>query len=169
VNGHEHDRAIDLLTRRDVEGIADDDSRWLEMHLQECEECASFDRALSGAEHALRSFNVMASASLVESTRSRVHARAQQLREHQARMALIGISFCLGVMTSTLTAWVWWKTGGWVAERLGLPSSIVEPGVLLFWLLPAIVIAILMVAVPPAAFEGSLMQRYMRDRLRGMQ
>lgn len=169
MNDHQHERAIDLLTRRDVEGIGDGDSRWLEMHLQECEQCASFDRALSGAEHALRSFNVMASASLVESTRSRVHARAQQLREHQSRMALIGISFCLGVVTSTLTAWVWWKTGAWVAERLGLPSGIVEPGVLLFWLLPAIVIAVMMVAVPPATFEGSLVQRYVKDHVRGMQ
>jgi hypothetical protein len=169
MNGHEHERAVDLLTRRDVEGIPDDDSRWLEIHLQECEECASFDRALSRAEHALRSFTVMASASLVESTRNRVHARAQQLREHQSRMTLIAISFCLGVVTSTLTAWVWWKFGGWVAERLGLPESIVEPGVLLFWLLPAVVIAVLMITVPPAAFEGSLMQRYMRDRSRGMQ
>jgi hypothetical protein len=169
MNGHEHERAIDLLTRRDVEGIADDESRWLEMHLRECEQCASFDRALSGTEHALRSFSVMASASLVESTQARVHARARQLREQQSRMTLIAISFCLGVVTSTLTAWIWWKFGYWAAERLGLPSSIVEPGVLLFWLLPAIVIAILMVAVPPAAFDGSLMQRFMRDRLRGMQ
>jgi hypothetical protein len=168
MNSDEHERAIELLTRRDVEGIVDDDSRWLEMHLQECEECAGFDRALSGAEHAMRAVSVMASASLVESTRTRVHARAQQLRERQSRMALIAISFCLGVVTSTLTAWIWWKCGYWAAERLGLPSSIVEPGVLLFWLLPAMVIAVLMVAVPPAAFEGSLIQRQMRDRLRGL-
>ena len=56
-------------------------------------------------------------------------------------MVLIGVSFCLGVVTSTLTAWVWWKCGAWIAERLGLPSGIVEPGVLLFWLLPAVAIA----------------------------
>jgi len=169
MNGNGHDRAIDLLSRRDVEGIADDDSRWLEMHLQECEECASFDRALSGAENALRSFTVMASASLVESTRARVHARAQELRDHEARMVLIGVSFCLGAITSTLTAWVWWKFGGWIAQWLGLPSGVVEPGVLLFWLLPAVVVAVLMATRPPATFEGSLVQRFMKDRLRGMQ
>ena len=167
MNGH--DRAMDLISRRDVEGIADADDRWLEVHLQECEDCASFDRALSGAQHALHSFTVMASASLVESTRARVQARAQQLREQQSRMVLIGVSFCLGVVTSTLTAWLWWKFGGWIAQSLGLPSGIVEPGVLLFWLLPAIVIAALMVAFPPAIFEGSLVQRYLRDRMRGME
>jgi len=56
-----------------------------------------------------------------------------------------------------------------VAERLGLPVGIVEPGVLLFWLLPAIVIAVLMVVFPPSLSEGSLMQRFMSERQRGMQ
>jgi len=160
---------MDLLTRRGVEGIAEADSRWLESHLAACEGCASFGLALSNAERALRSFTVMASASLIESTRSGVHIRAQQLAEQQARTVLIGVSFCLGVLTSTMTAWVWWKSGAWVAQWLGLPSGIVEPGVLLFWLLPAIVIAVLLVAFPPEAFDGSVMQRFMRDRLRGMQ
>ncbi|HEY4961080.1 MAG TPA: hypothetical protein VII29_09500 [Terriglobales bacterium] len=169
MNGQEHGRAVDLISRREVEGIADTDERWLESHLAACEECASYELALSGAERAMRSFTVMASASLVESTRARVHIRAQQLAEQQARTVLIGVSFCLGVITSTLTAWVWWKFGGWVAQSLGLPSGIVEPGILLFWLLPAIVIAVLLVAFPPSAFDGSLMQRFMRERLRGMQ
>jgi hypothetical protein len=169
MNGNEHERAVDLISRREVEGVADGDARWLDSHLVDCQECASFELVLSGAERAMRSFTVMASASLVGLTQARVRARAKQLDEHRARMVLIGVSFCLGVVTSTLTAWVWWKCGAWIAERMGLPSGIVEPGVLLFWLLPAIVIAVLMVALPPAAFEGSLAQRYMRDRLRGMQ
>jgi len=79
------------------------------------------------------------------------------------------VSFCLGVLTSTLTAWLWWKSGAWIAQKLGLPSGIVEPGVLLFWLLPAVAIALVMVIVPPAHFEGSLMQRFMREQSRGMQ
>jgi hypothetical protein len=167
MNGNEHGRAIDLLTRRDIEGIADADAQWLEMHLQECEECAGFDRALSGASHAVRSVTVMASTSLVESTRARVHMRAEQLREQQARTMLIAVSFCLGVVTSTLTAWVWWKCGAWVADKLGLPSGIVEPGVLLFWLLPAVAIAVLMIAFPRPAVEGSLMQRLLAERVKG--
>ena len=169
MNGNEHDRAVDLVMLRDLEGMADADARWLEIHLQECEECAGFDRALSGAAHTVRAVTVMASAALVDSTRARVRVRAQQLREQQARTMLIAVSFCLGVVTSTLTAWVWWECGGWVADRLGLPSGIVGPGVLLFWLLPAIVIAVLMVTWPPPLFEGSLIERYMKDRLRGIE
>src|SRR5450759_2301285 len=108
MNSNEHGRAMELLTRREVEGIADTEARWLESHLAICEECASYELALSGVGRAMRSFTVMASASLVESTQARVHARAQQLAEQQARTVLIGVSFCLGVITSTLTAWMWW-------------------------------------------------------------
>lgn len=169
MNGHEHERAIELISQREVEGISQADAGWLELHLAQCEACAGYELALSHAEQAMRSVTVMASASLVESTRARVHARAQQLREQQTRMVLIAVSFCLGVVTSTLTAWLWWKSGAWIAARLGLPSGIVEPGVLLFWLLPAIVIALLLVTIPPATFEGSLMHRFMKDDLRGMQ
>jgi len=169
MNGNEHERAIELITRRDVEGIGRSDAGWLESHLAACSECVGFAEALSGTERAVRSVSVMASATLVSATRARVHARAEQLREQQARTMLIGVSFCLGVLTSTLTAWVWWKCGAWVAQRLGLPAGIVEPGVLLFWVLPAVAIAVMMVLVPPVKFEGSILQRFLHERMGGMQ
>jgi len=169
MNGHEHERAMELVTRRDVEGVGDDDSRWLEMHLQECEECASFDRALSGAEQALRSFTVMASASLVESTRAVVHARAEQLRQRESRRFLIAISFAMGVVFSTMSAWAWWKVGGWIVERFSLPSVIVGPGLVFFWLLPAVLLGVLFVAFPESNFEGSVMHLLLKDRERGIQ
>lgn len=169
MNGNEHERATDLLIRRDGDEIPETDGRWLESHLAACQDCAAFELAMSGAEQAIRSVTVMASASLVHSTQVRVHARAQQLREQESRMVLMGVSFCLGVLVSTLTAWVWWKCGAWVAQALGLPSGIVEPGVLLFWLLPAIAIAVLMVAFPRAAMEGSQLQRLLKENLKGME
>ena len=71
-----------------------------------------------------------------------MRARAEQLREQQARAVLIAVSFCIGVLSSTISAWLWWKFGGWVAQHLGMAhrrSS--RQGILLFLLLPAIVIA----------------------------
>jgi len=170
MNGHdEHDRAADLVSRREIEGVSDADARWLESHLAACEACASYELALSNAERAVRSFTVMASASLVESTRARLQARAVQLREREARRFLIAISFAMGVVVSTLSAWAWWKVGSWMVERLSLPSVIVEPGLVLFWLLPAIFLGILLVAFPESKFEGSMMQLFLKDRQRGIQ
>jgi hypothetical protein len=169
MNGHEHERAVDLISRREVEGVTEADSRWLESHLAACDDCASFGLALGHAERAMRSFTVMASASLVQSTRERVHARAAQLRERESRRFLIAISFAMGVVFSTLSAWMWWKVGGWMVERLSLPSVIVEPGLVIFWLLPSIFLGILLVAFPESKFEGSVMHLFMKDRERGIQ
>jgi hypothetical protein len=169
MNGEEHGRAVELISLREVEGIAENDARWLESHLAQCEDCAKYQLATSGAETAVRSITVMASASLVESTQAKVHARAEQLRERESRLFLIAISFAMGVAFSTLSAWIWWKIGGWAVERWNLPASIVGPGMVLAWLLPAVCLGVLLVAFPHSAFEGSIMQTMVKDRQRGMQ
>jgi hypothetical protein len=164
MTNHEHERAIDLVTRRDVEDIADADASWLELHLSQCPECAEYAGLVEGTGQLLRSMAITANPALVATTQARVRARAEQLREHQARVVLIAISFCIGVLASTASAWLWWKVGGWVVERLGLPESIVGPGVLLFWLLPAIAVSLLMLVVPRPLVERSLMLSLARER-----
>jgi hypothetical protein len=163
MTNHEHERAIDLITLRGVEDIAAPDMAWLEAHLAQCAECAEFAGLIESTGQLLRSVAVTASPALVATTQARVHVRAEQLREHQARIVLIAISFCIGVLASTASAWLWWKVGGWVVERLGLPEAIVVPGVLLFWLLPAVAVAVLMLVVPQPLFEKSLMLSLARE------
>jgi anti-sigma factor RsiW len=169
MNGNEHGRAMDLLTRREVEGVSDADARWLESHLAACEDCASYELTLSGAERAMRSVTVMASASLVGLTQARVRACAAQLRERGSRRFLIAISFAMGLVFSTLSASAWWKVGGWMVDRFSLPSAIVGPGLVLFWLLPAVLLGVLLVTFPDSKFEGSVMHLFMKDRQRGIQ
>ena len=148
MTNQEHDRASELIMRQGTEEIAAQDAAWLDLHLSQCPDCAAFAASFEQAGTMLRSFPITASSSLVMSTQARVRVRAEQLREQHARVALMAVSFCVGVLFSTASAWLWWKVGDWVVEQMGLPHSIVAPGVLLFWLLPAISIAVLMVAVP---------------------
>jgi hypothetical protein len=148
MTNHDHERAIDLITRNGIDETTAADAAWLDSHLAQCTQCAEYAEAFERTGQLLRSVAVTASPALVMNTQARVHARAAQLREHHARVVLIAVSFCIGVLASTASAWVWWKIGGWVAERLSLPASLVAPGILLFWLLPAVVIAILMLAFP---------------------
>ena len=164
MSNHEHERAIDIITRQGLEDVAVSDAAWLESHLAQCSECAEYAALVASTGQLLRSVAVTASPALVATTQERVHAHAAQLREHQSRVVLIAVSFCIGVLSSTASAWLWWKAGGWVASRIGLPTSFVEPGILLFWLLPAIVIAVLMLAIPHPLFEQSLMLALARGR-----
>lgn len=167
MNTQEHERAMELIFRRDVEGISQGEGQWLESHLASCADCASFSQAMSGAEQAVRSSAVMASASLVEATRNRVHARADQLHERDSRRFLMAISFAMGVVFSTASAWAWWKVGGWIVERWSLPASIVGPGMVVAWLLPAICLGAFLIAFPHSSFEDSVMQSLLKERERG--
>ncbi|MGB7554215.1 MAG: hypothetical protein WBM04_07565 [Candidatus Korobacteraceae bacterium] len=158
-----HDRAIDLITRRGVEDISAPDATWLESHLTTCPECTEYATLSESTGRLLRSVAVTASPALVMATQARVHARLTYLQEQRSRMVLIAISFCIGAMSSALSAWLWWRFGAWVAEHVGLSSAIVEPGILLFLLLPAVVIAGLLLAFPHPIFEGSLMLALARE------
>ena len=163
MTNHEHARAIDLITRRSAEDIAAPDTAWLESHVATCANCSEYAALAEGTGRLLRSVAVTASPALVMTTRARLRARATYLHEQRSRMVLIAISFCIGAMSSALSAWLWWRFGGWVAQHVGLSSAIVEPGILLFLLLPAIVIAGLLLAFPHPVFEGSLMLALARE------
>ena len=55
-----------------------------------------------------------------------------------------------------------------MVERFSLPSVIVGPGLVLFWLLPAMVLGAILFAFPESGFEGSVIQLFMKDRQRGI-
>lgn len=164
MNGNEHARAIELITQRDVEGIPESDGRWLDSHVAACPECASFKFALNDAEQAIRSVPVAASASLVGATRARVRARAAELGERQTRTFLIAISFCIGVLASGFSAYLWWRFGGFLAEWLGLPAAIVQPGVFVASTLPAVVIAVIMLAGSHPVIDRSVTLALLGER-----
>jgi hypothetical protein len=146
MTNHDHERALELIMRRGTEDLAARDADWLNEHLAACSECAAYEEDFDQTGHLLRSFAVTAGSSLVAATQARVHARAAELQEYRARTVLITVSFCIGALTSTMSAWLWWRFDGWLAQHLGLSRAVVEPGVFVAWMLPALVIAVLMLA-----------------------
>ncbi len=110
-----------------------------------------------------------ASPSLVSRTQQRVHARALYLEEQRSRQVLIAISFLLGVLSSATSGWLWWKFGGWIAAHLGLSQALVEPGILLFLILPAVMIAVVMLAFPSPLLEERFMAALASEREGGDQ
>jgi hypothetical protein len=101
----------------------------------------------------LRSLPVTASVSLVTATRARVRQRAAELRDHEARVFLIGISFCLGLLWSAGSAFVGWRLSGWLAERIHVAPWIIATGFVVFWLAPAVAIAIGLLLRHPLSYR----------------
>lgn len=144
-----HERARELALLRDIEGISGGEAAWLGSHLEGCAECSVFVGALGLASRALRAEPVMASSSLVSATQARVRQRAAELRDHQARNFLIGISFCLGLLWSAGSAFVGLKLSGWLADKVHVAAWVIATGFVVFWLAPAVAIAIGLLAYHP--------------------
>ena len=145
----DHDRAQELVLLRDIEGISDSEAAWLATHLDGCGGCSGFADELALAGRALRSVPVMAPIALVTATQARVRQRAAELRDQQARNFLIGISFCLGLLWSAGSAFVGLKLSGWLADKIHVASWIIATGFVVFWLAPAVAIAVGLLAHHP--------------------
>jgi hypothetical protein len=169
MTGHDHERALELIMRGGTEDLAGRDVAWLDTHLAACSQCAAYAEDFDSAGQMLRAFSVTATSSLVSRTQERVRARALYLEEQRSRMVLIAISFCLGVLSSVTSAWLWWRFSGWLADKFGLTTAIVEPGILLLLLLPAVVIAVLMLALPSPMLEERFLGALGREREGGTQ
>jgi hypothetical protein len=133
---------------RDVEGVSESDAVWLEKHLGECGECAGFAESLQMTAQMLRLTPISTSPALVSVTQSRVRERAEELREREARVFLIGISFCLGLVWSAGSALAGWKLSSWLAQSIHVPAWAVAAGLVVFWLLPAIAMGLIFLHDP---------------------
>jgi hypothetical protein len=156
MTNHDHDRALDLIMRDGTEEVTSADLRWLESHLEICSACAEYASDFNNTGRLLRATAITASSSLVAATQNRVRARALEMQEQRSRTVLIALSFCLGAMSSMLSAWLWWRFDGWLAEHLGLSRAIVEPGVFVAWMLPAVVIAVFILASSRRTIDRTL-------------
>jgi hypothetical protein len=163
----EHERAIDLISRRGVEDVAAPDASWLDSHLAACSECEEYALAFESTGQFLRAVAVTASPALVAATQSRLRARAAELDEQRSRTILIAVSFCIGTLTSVFSAWLWWRFGGWVAQKLALPASIVEPGVFVAWMLPAVIIAVAILASSHSVIDRKVTMAWLGEDQEG--
>jgi hypothetical protein len=164
MNRSDHERARDLIMMRDVEEISGSDVAWLTTHLSECVSCAEFAEALRLTTLAMRSQPVTASFSLARTTQLLVRQRAAQLRERSMRNFLIAITFCLGVLSSATATLLWWRFGSFIADRVGLPMSMVQPALFIASTLPAVIIAVFMLATAHPVIDRSVTMALLAER-----
>jgi hypothetical protein len=141
-----HQRAQQLIMQERVEGLSDSDNAWLAAHLQGCATCVSYAQEVSAALRVLRTTPLELPAGLAERTQFRVGLRAQQLRQREPhRRALwiaAGISWAAGVASAPLV----WRAFAWLGERAGVPNLVWEAGFALWWAVPALIAAIVLLA-----------------------
>jgi predicted anti-sigma-YlaC factor YlaD len=139
-----HDEARELIALG--EGMPDAQQLWLHGHLEECEACRNYAETANTVVRALRSQPVAADSRLVQTTQMRVRFHAARLRETRERMWMVGMA-CLGVgLSATLTVPLLWRLFAWMGERVGVSTLVWQAGFMFFFVAPALVVSLLLLA-----------------------
>jgi hypothetical protein len=136
-----HARAKDLIAQQRVEHVSSDDERWLNAHLAECGSCAEEQRQLNESLSALRTMQFDLPRNLASRTQLRVRVRAEELREHGPANRLIWAVAIMSWVFGLATAPFIWRGFEWLGGELHLPKLVWAAGVLLWWIVPGIVAA----------------------------
>jgi hypothetical protein len=136
-----HARAEGLIAKERVEGISAAEQEWLGQHLRECAQCAKVANATQQALRSLRGLSIPLPRELAARTQFRVRLRAQELQAREPRWRLIwamcGASWVAGAATAPYV----WRGLEWIGHRAGLPDLVWKMGFGVWWALPAIVAA----------------------------
>jgi len=136
-----HARAEGLIAKERVEGISAADQEWLGQHLRECARCSDAANATQEALRALRTLSVQVPRELAARTQFRVRLRAQEMQAREPRWRLIWMMCGASWVAGAATAPYVWRGLEWFGHRVGLPDLVWKMGFGVWWALPAIVAA----------------------------
>ena len=141
MNEVNHDRARKLLAEAAVEEIAASERAQLDRHMAGCPECLSEAAALAAAVQSLRAVPVSASPELVQRTRLAVRSRVQELHTARARSAPLWIAAAMCTAWMIATTPGVWRMLAWIGRIVHMPDAVWQAGFLMWWFLPATVLA----------------------------
>ena len=139
-----HDRALQLIAQARVEGIAEADSNWLGAHLEECEFCSDHARHTDRALRLMRTSAIPLPQGLASRTQFRVRLRAQELREREPKRRALWLACTVSWAFGIASAPYVWRLFAWFGERTGVPKLVWELGFGLWWTIPALFFAFVM-------------------------
>src|SRR5260370_10478057 len=141
MNADSHEGALQLIAQERVEGLSQAERDWLAAHLQDCSRCAELARQTDNALRSMRTATIPLPDGLASRTQFRVRLRAQELREREpkrrALWAACAVSWAFGISSAPYV----WRLFAWFGERTGVPRLVWELGFGLWWTIPALIAA----------------------------
>ena len=136
-----HERALELIDKRQVESLTTEERNWLEAHLESCAQCRKQALETERALRALRSAAPRFDVTLVLTTQMRARVRARELIENAARMRALWISCTLSWVLGVVSAPLLWRGFEWIGHRWAVSRAEWMTGFALSWVAPAVVAA----------------------------
>jgi len=139
-----HRRALQLLAKARVEGLADSERDWLSAHLQDCEFCNEHAKQTDRALRALRTAAIPLPVDLASRTQFRVRLRAMELREREPKRRMLWLACAASWIFGIASAPFVWRLFEWLGQLTGAPKLVLEVGFGLWWTIPAVFAVIVM-------------------------
>jgi len=136
-----HARALELIDKMQVEGLALEERSELEAHLESCADCRTRSRETELALRVLRSAAPRLDGALVLRTQMRARVRALEIMEGAARMRALWISCTLSWVLGVVSAPLLWRGFEWIGHRWAISRPVWIAGFALAWVAPAVVAA----------------------------
>jgi anti-sigma factor RsiW len=136
-----HEQALQLIDKRQVEGLTAEERNGLEAHLESCAQCQKRALVTQRALTALRSAVPRFDDTLVLTTQMRARVRARELIENAARMRALWISCTLSWVLGVISAPLLWWGFEWMGQRLAISGAVWITGFALSWVAPGVVVA----------------------------
>ena len=133
-----HNRALQLVAKGRVEGLAQSESEWLSAHLQECEVCNEYAHQMDRALRSLRTAAIAMPANLASRTQFRVRLRAMELREREPKRRMLWLACAASWVFGIASAPLVWRVFVWFGQLTGMPKLVLEIGFGLWWTIPAL-------------------------------
>jgi anti-sigma factor RsiW len=140
MNLDNHQRARQLLRAARIEGISDEDQRWLDSHVTTCDACANETSLLSASIASWRALNVHAPADLVQRTALAVNHRAAQLRLEREPTLVLWLAAGLSTLWAILTTPYVWAAFSWLGRLVHTGDIVWQFAFVMWWFLPATVL-----------------------------
>jgi hypothetical protein len=145
-DSHERARMLIALSGPSEEQLSAADQSWLAAHLDSCPPCREFRENSREAVSALRGISITADSRLVSATQMRVRQRALELQRHQERFWVICACVAAVTLCSAVTTALLWRGFAWLGQQAQFPAPVWEGGFVVFYLTPAVLAGILLLA-----------------------
>jgi predicted anti-sigma-YlaC factor YlaD len=140
-----HRRAQQLILESRIKNLQRRDQNLLEEHLNACPDCRKYRDGTDSVINSLRNTSVGVDPELVRSTQQLVRARASELNSRaDLNPVAAWIAAIVTLMWIAVTAPYLWRGFKWVGTRTGIPDLVWQMGFGLWWLLPALVLAVVL-------------------------
>ena len=138
MNNQTHTRAEQLIAQERVEGISPAEHDWLSAHLQECVHCAELACQTERSLRSLRRTAISLPDGLASRTQFRVRLCAMELREREPKRRALWLACAVSWAFGLVSAPYVWRLFEWFGERTGVPKLVWELGFGLWWTIPAL-------------------------------